>query len=153
MFHQPVWPQEQRSSNLPENGHSYQIAVHIVIGAQKFMGKSRGQFVCWQSARGLAYSKTLRAFQKSSCRAQRLGLSTLRSTATGDGQWPSAAFPRGVSNCAWVNCLCSGSGRQSAHFSQGERQRQLTSAAPSAFQNLASLALLLIIRPPNAIHP
>jgi hypothetical protein len=26
------------------------IAVHIVIGAQKFMRKSRGHFVFWQSA-------------------------------------------------------------------------------------------------------
>jgi hypothetical protein len=35
------------------------MAVHIIIGAQKFMRKSRGYFVCRQSARGLAQSKTL----------------------------------------------------------------------------------------------
>ncbi len=56
------------------------------------MRESRGQFVFLQSAsrrraeaelwraakaEGLAHSKTLRVFQESSCRAQRLGLSTL----------------------------------------------------------------------------
>jgi len=54
------------------------IAVHIVIGAQKLLRKSRGHFVFWQSAsrrraeaalwraakaEGLAHSKTLRVFQ------------------------------------------------------------------------------------------
>ena len=39
-------------------------------------------FFSRKSARGLAHSMTLRAFQKSSCRAQRLGL-----------RWPSPAFP------------------------------------------------------------
>src|SRR5450759_623782 len=68
------------------------IAVHIVIGAQNFMPESRGHFVCLHSARGLAHSKTLRVFQESSCRAQRLGL-----------RRPSAAFPRGISNCTHVN--------------------------------------------------
>jgi len=56
------------------------------------MRKSRGHFVFWHSARGLAHSKTLRVFQESSCRAQRLGL-----------RRPSAAFPNGISNCAHVN--------------------------------------------------
>src|ERR1017187_851204 len=50
--------------------------------------------------------QTLRVFQESSCRAQRLGLSTLRSTATEDGRRPSAAFPNGISNCAHVNRNC-----------------------------------------------
>jgi hypothetical protein len=50
------------------------MAIHIAIGAQKFMWKSRGHFVFLQSARGLVYSKTFRVFQESSCRAQRLGL-------------------------------------------------------------------------------
>jgi hypothetical protein len=68
------------------------IAVHIVIGAQKFMRKSRGYFVLLQSARGLAHSKTLRVFQESSCRAQRHGL-----------RRPSAAFPRCILNRANVN--------------------------------------------------
>jgi hypothetical protein len=86
------------------------IAVHIIIGTQKSMRKSRGQFVFWQSAsrrraeaalwraakaEGLAHSKTLRVFQESSCRAQRLGL-----------RRPSAAFPRDMSNCANVNWNC-----------------------------------------------
>jgi hypothetical protein len=31
-------------------------AVHIIIGGQKVMRKSRGHFVCLQSARGLAHS-------------------------------------------------------------------------------------------------
>jgi hypothetical protein len=65
-----------------------------------FTRKSRGHFVCLQSARGLAQSRTLRVFQESSCCAQRLGVSTLRNTATEDGRRPSAAFPRGISNCA-----------------------------------------------------
>jgi hypothetical protein len=39
------------------------IAVHIVIGAQKFARIFRGRFICLQSARGLAQSKTLRVFQ------------------------------------------------------------------------------------------
>ena len=39
------------------------MVIHIVIGTQKFMGKSGGRFVLWQSARGLAQSKTLRVFQ------------------------------------------------------------------------------------------
>src|SRR5450759_3590962 len=73
-------------------GNRFSMAVHIVIGTQKFMRKSGGHFVFWQSARGLAHSKTLRVFQASSCRAKRLGL-----------RRPSAAFPRGVSNCAHVN--------------------------------------------------
>jgi hypothetical protein len=73
------------------------IAVHIVIGTQKLMRKSRGHFVCLQSVRGLAHSQTLRVFQESSCRAQRLGL---RPRCIG------AAFPRGISNCAHVNWNC-----------------------------------------------
>jgi hypothetical protein len=71
------------------------MAVHIVIGAQKFMRKSYGHFVFLQSARVLAHSKTLRVFQESLCCAQRLGL-----------RRPSAAFPRDVSNCANVNWNC-----------------------------------------------
>jgi hypothetical protein len=71
------------------------IAVHIAIGAQKFMRESREHFVCLQSARGLAHSKTLRVFQESSCRAQRPGL-----------RRPSAAFPRDISNRANVNRKC-----------------------------------------------
>jgi hypothetical protein len=47
--------------------------LNYLIGAQKFMRKSRGHFVFLQSARGLAHSKTLRVFQESSCCAQRLG--------------------------------------------------------------------------------
>jgi hypothetical protein len=39
------------------------MAVHIVIGTPKFMRKSGGRFILWQSARGLAQSKTLRVFQ------------------------------------------------------------------------------------------
>jgi hypothetical protein len=69
-------------------GQSPPIAIHIVIGAQKFMRKSGGRFVFVQSARGLAHSKTLRVLQESSCRAQRLGL---RPRCIG------AAFPRGIS--------------------------------------------------------
>ena len=71
-----------------------------------------------ESARGLAQSKTLRVV--GSCRnsRQRPGVSTLRSTATPvlrsspatedgeDGRRPSAAFPRAISNCAWVNWNC-----------------------------------------------
>ena len=67
------------------------IAVHFVIGTQKFMRKFRGRFICLQSARGLAQSKTLRVFQESSCCAQRLGV-----------RWPSTAFPGGISNCAML---------------------------------------------------
>jgi len=52
-------------------------------GALEFMRKGRPK----QSARGLAHSMTLRAFQKSSCRAQRLGL-----------RWPSTAFPNVTAN-------------------------------------------------------
>jgi len=48
-----------------------------------------------QSARGLAQSRTLRVFQKSSCRAQRFGV-----------RRPSAAFPGGILNCANVNRNC-----------------------------------------------
>jgi len=57
--------------------------------------KSCETFVFLQSARGLAHSKTLRVFQESLCRAQRLGL-----------RRPSAAFPRDMSNCANVNWNC-----------------------------------------------
>jgi|GEM_PF-1260510 hypothetical protein len=64
-------------------------------GALEFTRKSRPK----QSARGLTHSMTLRAFQKSSCRAQRLGLSTLRSTATEDGRWPPTAFLNVTANC------------------------------------------------------
>jgi hypothetical protein len=71
------------------------IAVHFVIGTQKFMRKFRGRFICLQSARGLAQSKTLRVFQESSCCAQRLGV-----------RWPSTAFPSGKSNCANVDRNC-----------------------------------------------
>jgi hypothetical protein len=70
-------------------------AVHIIIGGQKVMRKSRGHFVCLQSARGLAHSMTLRAVCKSPGNASRLGL-----------RRPSAAFPRGVSNGAQVNWTC-----------------------------------------------
>ena len=66
-----------------------------VIGTQKLLRKSRGHFVSSQSARGLAQSKTLRVFQASSCRAQRLGV-----------RRPSAAFPRGISNGTKVNWNC-----------------------------------------------
>ena len=67
---------------------------------------------------GLASSNPLCVFQESLCRAQRPGVSTLRSTATPvlrsspatedgeDGRRPSAAFPRAISNCAWVNWNC-----------------------------------------------
>jgi len=67
---------------------------------------------------GLASSNPLCVFQESLCRAQRPGVSTLRSTATPflrsspatedgeDGRRPSAAFPRGISNYAWVNWNC-----------------------------------------------
>jgi hypothetical protein len=58
-------------------------------------GKLATYFVFWQSARGLAHSKTLRVFQESSCRAQRLGV-----------RRPSAAFPRDISNRAQVNWDC-----------------------------------------------
>jgi hypothetical protein len=46
-----------------------------------------------ESARGLARSTTLRAVRMSPANASRLGLSTLRSTATEDGRWPSTALP------------------------------------------------------------
>ena len=82
------------------------IAIHSVIGTQKLMRKSRGHFVFLHSARGLAHSKTLRVFHESLCRAQRLGLSTLRSTATEDGRRPSAAFPNDILNCANVTWNC-----------------------------------------------
>jgi len=100
------------------------------------MRKSRGYFVFLQSAsrrraeaalwraakeEGLAQSKTLRVFQKSSCRAQRLGVSTLRSTATPvlrsspatedgeDGRRPSAAFSSGTgAGLLAFACLLSG---------------------------------------------
>ena len=93
----------------------------FVVCTQKLLRKSRGLFVCLQSAsrrraeaalwraaqaEGLAQSKTLRVFQESSCRAQRLGVSTLRSTATEDGRRPSSAFPRGISNVTKVNWNC-----------------------------------------------
>jgi hypothetical protein len=79
----------------------------LVVDTQKFLQKSRGRFVCLQSAsrrraeaalwraakaEGLAQSKTLRVFQTSSCCAQRLGV-----------RRPSAAFPGGISNGARVN--------------------------------------------------
>ena len=82
----------------------------LVVGTQKLLRKSRGHFVCLQSAsrrraeaalwraakvEGLAQSKTLRVFQESSCRAQRLGV-----------RRPSAAFPRGISNVTKVNWNC-----------------------------------------------
>ena len=54
----------------------------LSLAHKKFMRKSR-PFISLQSARGPAQSKTLRVFQESSCRAQRLGL-----------RRPSAAFPR-----------------------------------------------------------
>ena len=58
------------------------MAVHFVIGTQTFTRKFRRRFICLQSARGLAQSKTLRVFQEPSCCAQRLGV------------WrPAAAFP------------------------------------------------------------
>jgi hypothetical protein len=100
----------KREKNWLETFHIINIAVHIVIGTQKFMQKSRGHFVFVQSAsrrraeaalwraakaEGPAHSKMLRVFQESSCRAQRLGL-----------RRPSAAFPRGISNCAKVNWNC-----------------------------------------------
>jgi hypothetical protein len=74
----------------PTTCHSYarkgHIAVHVDLGAPRFTRPS---------ARGLAHSKTLRVFQESSCRAERLGL------------WrPSASFPRGISNCDNVNWNC-----------------------------------------------
>jgi hypothetical protein len=72
---------------VPDN-----TAACFGIGAQRFVRISRIHFVFLQSARGLAHSKTLRVFQESSCRAQRLGL-----------RRPSAAFPRGISTCANVN--------------------------------------------------
>ena len=61
------------------------------------MRKSCGYFVILQSARGLAHSKTLRVFQESSCRAQRLGV-----------RRPSAAFPSvaGAGLLAFACLLC-----------------------------------------------
>jgi len=58
------------------------MAMHIVIGSQKFMWKSGGCFVYLQSARGLAQSKTLRV--AGSCAKVRQVLDCAR---------PSAAFP------------------------------------------------------------
>jgi hypothetical protein len=65
------------------------------ICKQKLLQKSRGHFVFMQSARGLAQSKTLRVFQESSCRAQRLGV-----------RRPSAAYPKGISNGTKVKWNC-----------------------------------------------
>src|SRR5208283_1939341 len=67
----------------------------VVIGTQKLLRKSRGHFDFLQSARGLAQSKTLRVFQESSCRAQRLGV-----------RRPSSAFSRGISNSTKVEWNC-----------------------------------------------
>ena len=74
-----------------QTNDSFHMKVQIVIGPNDH-AKSREHFVCWQSARGLAHSMTLRAVRKSPGNASRLGL-----------RRPSAAFPRGVSNCAQVN--------------------------------------------------
>jgi hypothetical protein len=68
------------------------VAVHFVIGTQKFIRIFRRRFICLQSARGLAQSKTLRVFRKSSYCAQRLGV-----------RWPSTAFPGGKPNCTNVD--------------------------------------------------
>ena len=65
----PQPPATSEFGFIPTPGPS--IAVHFVIGTQKFMRKFRGRFICWQSARGLAQSKMLRIFQESSCCAQR----------------------------------------------------------------------------------
>jgi hypothetical protein len=58
------------------------MAVHIVIRVQEFMWKFGKSFVFWQSARGLAQSKTLRAVRESQANASRLGV-----------RRPSATFP------------------------------------------------------------
>jgi hypothetical protein len=65
----------------------------------------RGHFVFWQSARGLAQSRTLRAIHKSQANASRLGLI----------RRPSAAFPGGISNCANVNWNYYGQQKFSPH--------------------------------------
>jgi len=75
------------------------IGVCPSSGAATGFIRSRGNLadissVC-KSARRLAQSRTLRVFQESSCCAQRLGV-----------RRPSAAFPRGISNCANVNWNC-----------------------------------------------
>jgi hypothetical protein len=72
------------------------MTIRIVIGGHQVMRKSCGHFVCLQSARGLAQSKTLREFRESLCRAQRLGL-----------RRPSAAFPSGISNSAKLTGIVS----------------------------------------------
>ena len=50
------------SQTVPMLTKSADMAVHFVIGAQNFVRKFRGRFICLQSARGLAQSKTLRVF-------------------------------------------------------------------------------------------
>ena len=62
---------------------SESMAVHIGICTQKFMKKFGKSYVFWQSARGLAQSKTLRAVRESLANASRLGV-----------RRPSAAFPQ-----------------------------------------------------------
>ena len=72
----PSWPQHLRRPEKLLIMAWPVRAVHIVIGAQKFMRKARGHVVFWQSAPDVsgAHSKTLRVFQESSGRAQRPGL-------------------------------------------------------------------------------
>ena len=76
-------------------GVSAAIAVHIVIGAQEFTRKSREHFVFWQSARGLAQSKTLRVAEE--CQNVRQVL---------DCGCPPPLFSRGISNCAKDSWNC-----------------------------------------------
>jgi hypothetical protein len=138
------------------------IAVHIVIGAQKFMRKSRGYFVLLQSAsrrragaalwraakaEGLAHSKTLRVFQESSCRAQRHGL-----------RRPSAAFPRCISNRANVNWNRHSllSVIQSCNFAHGRQRfglRWQSAAATPLFALPPQSKNLWLRRKPRWVHP
>jgi len=90
-----VWPLGEKKKKVARAHCHWRTKVHSGISRT---------FVFLQSARGLAHSKTLRVSQESSYRARRLGVSTLRSTATPvlrsspatedgeDGRRPAAAF-------------------------------------------------------------
>jgi hypothetical protein len=77
-----------------KNGGTFNIqhSTSNVRGERHFVclhsaSRRRAEAALWRAAKaeGLAHSKTLRVFQESSCRAQRLGL-----------RRPSAAFSRGI---------------------------------------------------------
>jgi hypothetical protein len=88
-------PDCQMSARYNSSYCHWRTKVHVEISRTRRLLAKRQPPSRREGGRTGALSRTLRVFQESSFRAQRLGL-----------RRPSAAFPRAISTCATVNWNC-----------------------------------------------